>query len=286
MSYGRRQDWLKRKYKDEDALETSLKNKKIVLFDMDGTLTEPREPFKMGLLPALFELGKKATIGIVSGSDMDYIQEQLGILLSSGLRKRIHLLPCNGTKYYKPSENSNGYELFESMDMKKTLGPDMFKQIMISLIQQQREVDFYNLPLTGHFISYRGSMINWCPIGRNANDKERKIFVDYDKQGDISYREKIKDKLQKKMKVRGVDDLITIKLGGSTSFDIYPNGWDKTYSLKHFPNYEVWFVGDKCTGNGNDKELYDLLLKDKKSFETKSTENTKLIIENSIIPEL
>ena len=56
----------------------------------------------------------------------------------------------------------------------------MFKQIMISLIEQQASIDLYGIPLTGHFVSYRGSMINWSPIGRNANDDQRKRFVEYD----------------------------------------------------------------------------------------------------------
>jgi hypothetical protein len=78
---------------------------------------------------------------------------------------------------------------------------------------------------------------------------------------------------------------VVVKLGGETSFDIYPEGWDKTYALKHFSDYTCWFVGDRCSEDGNDKEIYDELLKDRRAFATTGTSKTALII-NKIIEEI
>ena len=76
--------------------------KNIVLFDMDGTLTEPRQ--KMGIqmeqqLKNLQESGYE--IGIITGSDMNYVKQQCSGLFDLSLvdTSRIHFLPCNGTKY-------------------------------------------------------------------------------------------------------------------------------------------------------------------------------------------
>ena len=77
-----------------------------------------------------------------------------------------------------------------------------------------------------------------------------------------------------------------VKLGGETSFDIYPKGWDKTYALKHFPDHKCWFVGDRCTGSGNDKEIYDLLKKENRAFKTTGPEHTAEIIREKILPLL
>ena len=74
-----------------------------------------------------------------------------------------------------------------------------------------------------------------------------------------------------------------VKLGGNTSFDIYPRGWDKTYALKHFKNYECWFVGDRCEQGGNDAELYNYLAKDNKAFKTDGPEDTVKIIQRQIL---
>ena len=77
---------------------------------------------------------------------------------------------------------------------------------------------------------------------------------------------------------------VIIKLGGETSFDIYPEGWDKTYCLKHFSNYETWFVGDKCHEGGNDEEIYKALLPN--SYSVKNTKETFEILKKFIIPKV
>ena len=292
MSYLKKFAWLEKNKKQEKNNPTTIQKteskNQIVLFDMDGTLTEPRKSFDNVLMPSISSLSRKSQIGIVTGSDLDYLQQQLKPILDSpSIRQKLHLLPCNGTKYYSPPSSPHAeFKLVSEVNMRQTLGSNAFKQIMIALIEQQSSIDLYGIPLTGHFISYRGSMINWCPIGRNANDEQRKRFVEYDLLSSPSYREKIIENLQISFDMRGVANLVTIKLGGSTSFDIYPKGWDKTYCLKHFQDWETWFVGDRCEENGNDKEIYDLLLKKGKAFQTKNTNNTRLIIDNIILSKL
>ena len=96
----------------------------ITLFDMDGTLTEPRKKFDPEILSSsLQELSKYADIGIVTGSDYNYLKEQMGVILESSIRYCLHLLPCNGTKYYAPPEfPSQDFQLVEETNMKKELG--------------------------------------------------------------------------------------------------------------------------------------------------------------------
>lgn len=256
-----------------------MNKKHIVLFDMDGTLTEPREEFDKRLLQPLRDLSNYADIGILTGSDLDYVNQQMDLLIRfSELRYKTHLLPCNGTKHLLPPNSSNEeYQLIHEMDMRKHLGDSCFRQIMMVLLSQQENMCYNHIPLTGHFISYRNSMINWCPIGRNANSEQRKSFAKLDKASTPSLRERELDKIKYKMNLRCQKE-VAVKLGGETSFDIYPSGWDKTYALNHFKDYVCWFVGDRCGEGGNDKEIYDLLNKEGRAFWTRSTENTADII--------
>ena len=143
--------------------------------------------------------------------------------------------------------------------------------------RRQEEVCHYDIPLTGHFISYRGSMINWCPIGRNANFAQRQQFIESDNKEYPTIRIREMDRIKYKINLRCTKQ-ISIKLGGETSLDIYPKGWDKTYALKHFDDYVCWFVGDRCGEDGNDKEIYELLNKEGRAFWTRGTENTAGII--------
>jgi len=265
-----------------------MNKKHIVLFDMDGTLTEPREEFDKRLLQPLRELSNYADIGILTGSDLDYVNQQLDLLIRfSELRYKIHLLPCNGTKHLLPPKSSNEeFEMVHEMDMEKHLGTSCFRQLMMLLCSQQ-ETMCYNddLPLTGHFISYRGSTVNWCPIGRNANNTQRQKFVEIDNSTSPTLRQKEMDKIKYKINLRCSKEVM-VALGGETSFDIYPNGWDKTYALKHFPNHTCWFVGDRCGEGGNDKEIYDLLKQQDRGFWVKNTEDTADVIMKNIIPRL
>ena len=259
-----------------------MTSKHIVLFDMDGTLTEPREIFDRRLLDPLRELSQISEIGIVTGSDKDYLFEQMNLLIRfSELRFVTHLLPCNGTKHYTPPRLPDDvYKLVHNQDMQQHLGVGCFRQLMMILCSQQEKMCYDDqIPLTGHFLSYRGSMINWCPIGRNANNLQRKQFIEHDNSQSPTLRKKELDKIDYKINLR-CQKRVMVKLGGETSFDIFPEGWDKTYALKHFPDRVCWFVGDRCGPNGNDKEIYDLLKKENRAFWTKSTKNTSEIIKD------
>jgi|TARA_B100000282_G_C31710951_1_gene481092 phosphomannomutase len=256
-----------------------MNRKDIVLFDMDGTLTPPRQNFDKDLIVPLRVLSKYADIGIVTGSDFDYLESQMKILIKySELRFVTHLLPCNGTKHYRPpSFSDDEYRIVHEMDMQRHLGRTCFKELISILSVAQADMCYNNFPLTGHFISYRGSMVNWCPVGRNANHKERQEFIDVDNSYSTSLRlielEKIKHKINVKCGKK-----VIVKLGGETSFDIYPEGWDKTYALSHFKDRRCWFVGDRCGPNGNDKEIYDALSQHDRGFSTKDTKDTARII--------
>jgi phosphomannomutase len=43
---------------------------------------------------------------------------------------------------------------------------------------------------------------------------------------------------------------LTFAIGGQISFDVFPNGWNKTYALRHVENEgfeEIHFFGDKTS---------------------------------------
>ena len=261
--------------------------RKIVLFDMDGTLTPPREHLDYGLVDTLAKLCRHAEIGIVSGSDYEYIMQQCGFLTTKDeIKQSLHLLPCNGTMHYAPpSYREESHKLIHKKDMKQQIGEHDLKTIFKKLINYQDHiVSHYDIPLTGHFISYRGSMINWCPIGRNATSHDRERFHEFDKSfGISSFRRTLLEQVREEFQNARID--VTIKLGGETSFDIYPTGWDKTYALNHFPGSKIWFLGDRCGDNGNDKEIFDAL-QPECSFWVDGTQHTKEILEQFLIPKL
>jgi phosphomannomutase len=250
--------------------------KDIVLFDLDGTLTPPRKSITKENVNALKDLSKVAKIGIVTGSGIDYIKQQI----PQDLDIEIELFPCNGTQHWIMT-GGEFKEIDPGPSMKTFLGKSNYTSLLLELDQYQRYVMMsHDLPYTGTFISYRGSLVNWCPIGRDAGDEDRKAFEDFDK------KEKFRDGLLKALEIRlksAFKSRLTIKLGGSTSFDVFPEGWDKTYALKRInKDLTPWFVGDRCFEGGNDYEIFQSLVYDGKSHFVFSEKDTPAIVEKII----
>jgi phosphomannomutase len=260
----------------------------LILFDVDGTLTEARKPIQKAMLKALRELSRYAEIGFLTGSGLEYIKEQLWPALADPIiRQNCHLLPCNGTEYVIPYGDEE--IIFNAMSkeyMIDSVGKESHQNLMSVLCKLQAQIVEENgdLPLTGNFVQNRGSMINWCPIGRNALQEDREVFKALDNLYGI--RKKYLQKLKNYIAAGKMD--ITVKLGGNTSFDIFPNGWDKTFALNHFdgPNWVFWFVGDRCSPTGNDYEIFNALKETGRAFEVGNPEETVEIIDFHILREL
>ena len=253
---------------------------KLFLFDMDGTLTPARKKMGFEVLSALEKLQREGwEIGIISGSDYEYIEQQCDLIfdLSPIDVRKMHFLPCNGTKYYK-----NFKKVWE-YDMRSKLGSDLMTKVYRKQLQFQGNIVsmYLDVPLTGNFFQMRGSVLNWCPIGRNAMEEERKKWLEMDSI--FAIREVYIDQFYKAFS----SETITIKLGGETSFDIYPVGWNKTFPLdkEPFSNYEkIYFAGDRCFKSGNDEELYNHLKNTKEcdAFQVNNPEETVEIIKKTL----
>ena len=188
----------------------------LVLFDVDGTLTEARRPIGKAMLKALRELCRYAEIGFLTGSSLEYIKEQLWPALADPIiRQNCHLLPCNGTEYVIPYGDEE--IIFNHMSkeyMIDSIGKENFQKLMNTLCKLQAQVVEENndLPLTGNFVQNRGSMINWCPIGRNAEQEDRNVFKALDNLYGI--RTAYLNNLKKYISTAKMD--VTVKLGANT----------------------------------------------------------------------
>jgi len=262
--------------------------KKIVLFDMDGTLTPPRKPMEEKIIPVLASLTKHARIGIVTGSGFDYINEQCSELWNSPLidPTMLTLLPCNGTQRYEWNAKDKSWDHMFTISMKEELGLLSYKKLTRSILELQSKIANTNLdlPLSGTFLQYRGSLLNWCMMGRDFTDDERNIFIAMDEGSRL--RKDLLQRLRRSLGRKKVRE-ITAVLGGQCSIDIYPTGWDKTYALKHFSDYQkIWFLGDRCQAGGNDQLIYETLRPLGTSFEVGGPDDTIQVIQEFVIPSI
>ncbi|KAI3693941.1 hypothetical protein L1987_76897 [Smallanthus sonchifolius] len=196
----------------------------IALFDVDGTLTSPRKVVTPKMLKFMQDLRNVVTVGVVGGSDLVKISEQLG------------------------STVINDYDYVFAENGLVSVGiPSEFVNFTLHYIAD------LDIPIKrGTFIEFRSGMINVSPVGRNCSQEERDEFEKYDKVHNI--RPKMVEVLREKFAHLN----LTFSIGGQISFDAFPQGWDKTYCLKYLEEFqEIHFFGDKTYKGGNDHEIFE-----------------------------
>ena len=217
--------------------------KSLILFDVDGTLSESRKQISSDMVQAIEQLKRipDLEIGIVGGSNLIKQKEQLGDCLS--LFKWI--FSENGLVAYKDGS------LIHQKSIVDQLGEELLKSFIDFNLNYMSKL---NIPKKrGTFIEFRTGMINLCPVGRNCSYAERLEFFQYDRQHQV--RQIYVEILQKQFGHLG----LKFSIGGQISIDVFPRGWDKTYCLQHVEseNYnKIYFFGDRTGKNGNDYEIY------------------------------
>ncbi|KAK7031384.1 eukaryotic phosphomannomutase [Favolaschia claudopus] len=220
-------------------------NKKLVLFDVDETLTLARQAASPEMIQTLSALKRKFAIGVVSGSNLVKISEQLSVNGRNVIEDFDYVFCENGLVAYKQGK------LLESQSFIKSVGEDRYKPFVNFILHYIADLD---VPIKrGTFVEFRNGMVNVSPLGRNATIAERNEFEAFDKKHNIrvNFIKAIKEKFP--------DYGLTYSIGGKISFDIFPHGWDKTYSLRHVEDEqfeEIHFVGDKTQPGGNDYEIF------------------------------
>lgn len=217
----------------------------LCLFDVDGTLTPARQSASQETIDTLRALRKQLVVGFVGGSDLVKIVEQLEIPGTSAINDFDYAFAENGLTAFKlgqplPTQSFIGF-----------VGEERYKTLVNFILHYIADMD---IPIKrGTFVEFRRGMINVSPIGRNATTEERHEFERIDKQN--GYRTKFVQVLKEKFPDYG----LTFSIGGQISFDIFPNGWDKTYALGRVEDEgfdEIHFFGDKTYQGGNDYEIF------------------------------
>lgn len=217
-----------------------LNTKILFLFDVDGTLSPSRQKAPEMIINMLNKLRDRVLTGFVGGSDLKKQKEQIG----DNVLDIFHYgFPENGVQFYDKGK------LKDTSSILEYLGEDAYKKLVNCLFVLLSEVD---CPVKrGTFFELRDSMLNVSPVGRSCSQEERKEFFEYDKIHRI--REKICEKVTGDFK----DRKIKCSIGGEISIDIFPEGWDKTYCLRHIDeSIKIYFFGDMTSKGGNDYEIF------------------------------
>ena len=237
----------------------------LILFDVDGTLSESRKIIKDEMVDCLRKIKEKKniTLGIVGGSNFEKQVEQLK---EENLNLFDYIFSENGlVAFYKG-------ELFNKTSIKDNLGEENIKKLINTSLHYMSQID---IPIKrGNFIEFRNGMINLCPVGRSCTSKEREEFFEFDK------KEKIRENMVKYLNNELSDLNLQYSIGGQISIDVFPIGWDKTYCLQFVKDKfdEIYFFGDRTMKGGNDYEIYNHDLT--KGFNVNEPNDTLKLLKN------
>jgi HAD superfamily hydrolase (TIGR01484 family) len=239
--------------------------KKLIVFDLDGTLAESKSTVdaEMGtLLTSLLGIMK---VAVISGGDWPQFEKQVLSSLSPGERLRnLSLLPTCGTKFY---QYSGEWKKIYSEDFT----PDKRVKILDSLKKVLAVPGFKVEKVWGQVIEDRGSQITLSALGQQAPLEEKKKW-----DPDFSKRQRMKALL---------DNLIpefSVRLGGTTSVDVTKPGIDKAYGIRKLRDIlgisigEMIYVGDALFPGGND---YPAKQAGVVSIEVRDPDESKRVIE-------
>ena len=215
--------------------------KKLIVFDLDGTLAESKSSLDAEMSALLSKLLGVVKVAVISGGDWPQFEKQLLSNFPHDNRlKNLSLLPTCGTKYYEYVVN---WEKIYSEDFTACEKGE----IISSLKQTIESSGFKAAKVWGDVIEDRGSQITFSALGQQAPIEEKKKW-----DPDFKKRKQMKERL---------DQLIpefSVRLGGTTSVDITKPGIDKAYGIGKLRDTlgiaikEMIFVGDALFPGGND----------------------------------
>ena len=239
--------------------------KKLIVFDLDGTLAESKASLDTemaGLLNSLLGIVK---VSVISGGNWSQFEKQvLANLTHDDRLKNLFLLPTCGTKFYK-------YETGWSILYSEDFTDEEKKKIIGALRQATGSPDLKPEKTWGELIEDRGSQITFSGLGQQAPLEEKEKW-----DPDFSKRKEAKALLDKLIPE------FSVRLGGATSIDVTKQGIDKGYGIRKLRDVlglsigEMLFIGDAVFPGGND---YPAKQAGAPSIEVKDPHETKRVIE-------
>lgn len=203
----------------------------IFLFDVDGTLTLPRTRMSIEFAEMFDLLVDRELVYLVSGSDIKKIREQV----PASILKR-----CTGIF----ASSANEFWIGDKLQYENIYEPSMaiIKFLTDSLSHSKYEIR------TGKHIEHRPGMLNFSVVGRNATNKQRTEYNEWDEEHN--------ERATLAANLMEIHPELDVKVGGEISIDIYPVGLDKSqavhYLREEYGECQIVFFGDRTDENGND----------------------------------
>lgn len=241
-----------------------IKNRKLIAFDLDGTLAESKQMLKSDMAILIGELLKKTDVAVISGGSFEQFKKQFLPSLPSFINQVSHgtgggsedrdtehedtshtlyMLPVSGSQRYEFGDQ--GWTMTDSV----IFPVEQKEKVLAELNELDKKAVEFDLPKEtfGPRVEERGTQITLSALGQSAPVDVKAAW-----DPDIEKRKKIAAYLTERLPE------VEVHIGGSTSIDILPKGFDKSVGLqrllstKNMMMDDMVFVGDAVFEGGND----------------------------------
>lgn len=206
----------------------------IFIFDIDGTLTEPRQMMTPAFESWFYKWMELKKVYLVTGSDLEKVYEQVSDRIIDN---------CEG--------------IFCSMANELWVQGGLVYQNKLNLPEELEywlQCEFNNSPYPvkrGKNFEYRTGMLNFSVAGRESTVEERQVYYEWDKKN--GERKRIADSIN-----RNYRGEVEACVGGQISIDIQNTGNNKSLASKWIRENNpgtMLFFGDKTEIGGNDNAI-------------------------------
>lgn len=250
-------------------------SKKIIAFDLDGTLAESKQVLGGEMSQLLCSLAKEKKVAIISGGSFNQFKKQFlpFFLPNKGEENLIYgnliLLPTSGSRRYQYDIEKKDWFITDEEGM-----PAIVKEKTLLILNDFVLSGKYGIgPVIDgdEVIEDRVTQITLSALGQHAPLEEKSKW-----DPDQSKRKEIIKELSPKLSE------VEINIGGTTSLDFLPKGFNKAKGLIRLLNKlemtinDMVFVGDAIFPGGNDYSPYEAGIE---SIKISGPKETKEVIE-------
>jgi hypothetical protein len=228
-----------------------VKNKDLIVFDLDGTIVETKSPMEREMSKLIEDLLAVKKVAIIGGGKYGVFKNLFLHRLKApkNLLKNLFLFPTTSTSFYR---YHHGWKKIYALNLSKQEVSSIkkaFREVFkeINYVQPEK--------IYGKVIENRGTQVTFSALGQD-------VVTMLGKKGVLLKGKWKRENTPIKMKIAGLVAKrlpgLEVHAAGFTSIDVTKKGIDKAYGMrqiqKHLkiPIAKMLFIGDAIFPGGND----------------------------------
>lgn len=229
----------------------NYRSKRLIVFDLDGTLTKTKSNLEPYMAHTLSRLLEKKKVAIIGGGSYKQFRKQFLAELNAqkALLPNLFLFPTTATAFYR---YRGGWKKVYRLMLSKSEWQGIQKAFSMVL----KEIGYVPPKKTyGKILENRGAQATYSFLGQDVvaelGDKGVRLKEDWTKKN-TPLKLKIARLVQKQL------PRLEVRAAGFTSIDVTKKGIDKAYGIRQIkkvlkiPIRDMLFIGDALYPGGND----------------------------------